>query len=209
MDDGHDDEAAASASVLPLFLGLFLALLAFFILFSSASIASRDRGEVSANDRHAPDRLAPDRLAEEAGHDPDAIALAAVAEAFGKLGASLNGQPVPIGEGLDLDISSRALFSARSSTIRPVAMAALDRAAAALAAPRGDVRMVLQITFGLGRSEDAGPGLLQRAARLGETLLRRGTPPTAFSTGIAPVTSDRIQLRFRLVGKTDGLEAAF
>jgi hypothetical protein len=202
MEEGANSEAGAGGSVLPLYLGLFLSLLAFFILFIGRSMP--DAGWSAGGATTGADPMVP----ATASRDADIVALSAVAGAFLRLGGEMAGSAADETTGLDLDVPARAVFADRRATIRPAAIAAIDRSATALATPRGDQRLVLQVMIGLGNGADTA-AIVHRAAGLAALLLQRGAPPDAFVAGAGPVGSGDIHFRFRLVRNADDLVAAF
>ena len=213
MDGWTTGKEANSPSILPLYLGLFLALLAFFIMFTGLSIpdgnwktAHGGGGRMHSDERD----LESQDASATAGSDPDAIALASVAAAFHSLGATLMGVAADdAAAGLDVNLSTRSLFADGATTVQAAAVAVLDRTATALAAPRGDSRLVLQATFARGQGSDDEATAVRRAAGLAAALVHRGAPPEAFVAGIAPLVSGDVHLRFRLIGSNDDLVASF
>lgn len=200
MQGCETTEAGSNPSVLPLYLGLFLTLLAFFILFVGTSRPDQRRSPAAATDAPGREATAIERS------DPTTHALSVVAAAFHRLGASM--PATPAAGGLDMDLPSRSLFAEETASIRPAAMAAIDRAATALATPRGDNRLALQVTIGLGSGIETAAAVT-RTASLAAALLQRGAPPEAFTAGAAPFTHDTVHFRFRLLSDHDDPDAAF
>lgn len=202
MEEWASREAGAGGSVLPLFLGLFLSLLAFFILFIGTSMPDdrQPTGVATAVDAR--------EASATGGDDADTVALAAVAGSFIRLGGEMAESPADQTAGVDVDVPARAVFADRRATVRPAAIAAIDRSATALATPRGEQRLVLRVTIGLGSGADTA-AVVQRVAGLAALLLQRGAPPDAFIAGASSSSSGTIHFRFRLVGTTDDLVAAF
>lgn len=212
------NEGEDSTSLLPLYLGLFLALLAFFIMFAGLALpgAAWNAAHQGKDQTHGIAR-SPERkdTSATAGSDPDAIALATVAGAFRALGATPLGiAPADAALGLDMKLAARSLFTDGTATVQPAAIAVLDRTATALAAPRGESRLVLQLTVGSGQTGDEKAGddeatAVRRAAGLAAALVHRGAPPEAFIAGIAPFATGDVRLHFRLIGSSDDLDASF
>lgn len=214
----NEGEDVDSTSLLPLYLGLFLALLAFFIMFAGLALpgAAWNAAHQGKDQTHgvarSPESKDPSATA---GSDPDAIALATVAGAFRALGATPLGiAPTDAALGLDMKLAARSLFTDGTATVQPAAIAVLDRTATALAAPRGESRLVLQLTVGSGQTGDEKAGddeatAVRRAAGLAAALVHRGAPPEAFIAGIAPFATGDVRLRFRLIGSSDDLDASF
>lgn len=201
MEEPKSAEATSNASVLPLYMGLFLTLLACFILFVGTSRRDHPRPQaVATGDSRA-------EASTNAADDVNMRALSAVAAAFGRLGATM--PATDTAGGLDVDVPARSLFPDHTASIRPAAMAAIDRAATTLAAQRRDSRFVLQVTIGLSTSPEGTVAAVTRVAGIATALLQRGAPPEAFATGTAPLTNDAIRFRFRLLDDHEDLATAF
>lgn len=201
MEEPKSAEATSNPSVLPLYMGLFLTLLAFFILFVGTSRRDHPRPQAVATGVSSAEPRT------NADDDVNMRALSAVAAAFGRLGATM--PATYTAGGLDVDVPARSLFPDHTASIRPAAMAAIDRAATALAAPRRDSRFALQVTIGFGNRHGGAAAAVARAAGVATALLQRGAPPEAFATGTAPLTNDAIRFRFRLLDDHEDLATAF
>lgn len=201
MEGWANAEAESNPSILPLYLGLFLTLLAFFIMFLGISLP--DRSWPASTSGGSGEATA------VTGSDADKIALSAIAGAFRQLGATMAGAPADAITGLDVSVPARSLYADHTAAIRPAAIAALDRAATSLAAPRGDNRLVLRVTIGFGSGGEATATAIRRAAGLAAALLQRGAPPDAFIAETAPLATGDVHFHFRLVDNQDDLGAAF
>ena len=208
-------DCPSGGAVLPVYLGLYLVLLAFFVYFVAVSAAERQTEAVVA-DEVAADVVRPADAVAHAMPAP-APALRPLAEAFRPLvlpGASGGpGEP----DRLDARVSADRIFAGGTTALHPDFAPVLDRVARELtAAPAkgdradGNETSDLQLLIGLpaaGGSDGEPAGVAEllaerlavaRAAALARALLARGTPPATFAVGVAPGAGHSVRFVFRL-----------
>ena len=217
------DEDRPAAAVLPVYLGLYLVLLAFFVYFVAASAAERQK-EAAVADDLAAGIVQPVQPVAVAVRAP---ALRPLAEVFRPL--ALPGVPGDWREPdrFEATVPPERMFTDAAATLRPDFAPVLDRVARALtaavtddaaaAAPAGgaasDDRITLQLLIGLPAivdtaGTDAEPASVAeivaerlavgRAASLARALLARGVPPETFAVGVAPGAGNSVRFLFRL-----------
>ena len=218
MPPAVPDDRAAQA-VLPVYLGLYLVLLAFFVYFVAAGAAARQM-EAAVADDLAAGVVAPVQPVAVVA----APALRPLVEVFRAL--ALPGAPGDRGERhrLEVTVPTGRIFADDTATLRPELTPVLDRVARTLTIPpageavspegiggaSSDETVGLQLFIGLPATTatDDDPGSVAdivaerlavgRAATLARALLARGTPPEAFAVGVAPGTGDEVRFLFRL-----------
>jgi hypothetical protein len=189
--------------VWPLYVGLFLVLLVFFIMLVGQSRPDFASAQVETS----PDRFTEQPTARDGGGGlaPDAAALA-------ELGGELAGwarfervEDPSRSEELRMTLYASQLFAPDSAELCGAAAGLIDRAVAALSAPPTGARLEMSLSLGLSPgegsfSETSERGLaIRRAASFARALIARGAPPHAIAVGLAPGQPERAQLAFRAV----------
>jgi hypothetical protein len=206
----------SGGAVLPVYLGLYLVLLAFFVYFVAVSAAER-RTEATVADDVA-GIAAP---IEQVRATEPVPALRPLADALRPV--ALPGGPGERNEPdrLDAAVAVDRIFVGETATLRPDFAPVLDRVAKELTSPIVSVAapvagnqaagetLDLQLLVGLPPAdEDGGPVpvadilaerlAVSRAAALARALLARGTPPEAFAVGVAPGAGPAVRFLFQL-----------
>src|SRR5512132_1939799 len=145
------DGAGRGTGVWPLYVGLFLVLLTFFIML--VGLAEPDFGKTSAVDDNLQARF--ETRPGSPGSDQGLFAPGA--SALAELGGDLVGllrvarvQRAARGEELRVTLPASELFSPDGAELRETCLPFLDRVAATLGAPPGGVRLDLAFSLGVG-----------------------------------------------------------
>lgn len=209
--DSWRTAAPANCGVWPLYVGLFLALLTFFIALVSLSPpdAARTTAVIDSVQR---------RFAAAAPEsDIDAL-FPAGKSALAELGGDLAGvaridsvEHSRRGEELRVQLAVVELFADEETIIRPEMASLLDRIVAAMSSPPAGLR--LQVSLVLGRPQRTGAdkddAALSRAiARCGvfaRDLIARGAPAglLAVAIGAGPPNRATFMFRFMAEGRID------
>ena len=200
------DGASRGTGVWPLYVGLFVVLLAFFIMLVSTS--RPDSGKTSA----VVDSLQT-TFATRAGSTQDDEGLFAPgASALTELGGDLAGllrvahvRRAAGGQELRVTVPASELFSAETAEVRETCLPFIDRVVATLAAPPSGVR--LELAFSLGaRPATAASGrkagdelalAVRRGGAFARALVARGAPPAVVAIGLDPGHPGQALLAFR------------
>ena len=207
MDEWRgDDGASQGTGVWPLYVGLFLVLLTFFIML--VSLAKPDSGKTSA---------VVDSLQATFGTRPgsprdDAGLFAPGASALAELGGYLVGllrvahvQRAARGEELRVTLPASELFPPDGAEVRETCLPFIDRVVATLSAPPSGVRLELAFSLGARPADDTSRGeggdvlglAVRRGSAFARALVSRGAPPAAVAIGIDPGQPGRALLAFR------------
>ncbi|MFO1153846.1 MAG: hypothetical protein U1E42_09325 [Rhodospirillales bacterium] len=216
-------DTPCGAGVLPVYLGLYLVLLAFFVYFVAVSAAQRQTEAAIADDKAAAAVAPPIVVVAELPAPP----LAALADVFRSLALPGAAGERNGADRLEAAVAAERIFVADTAKLRPDFAPVLDRLAkdltelgapdtAAGTAVRGGDRVTgedtldLHLLVGLpAASEVAGEPAsvadilaerlaVARAAALARALLARGVPPTAFAVGVAPAAGPAVRFVFHL-----------
>lgn len=199
--------------VWPLYVGLFLALLAFFIVLVSR--APLDPARTTAVLHGVQQTFAPAHPAPQ-----DAPLFAAGRSALAELGGDLAGliriarvEHSRRGDETRVRLTSDSLFIDATTALRPELAPLLDRIVAALGSPPAGLRLVTAFTLGrpaAGEATDGdGGGLplaVARCAAVARALVARGAAPGAISTGVDAGPPEGATFAFRF--RPDALAAA-
>lgn len=211
-------EPGQGGAVLPLYLGLFLILLAFFAYLVAATGGGREQQAETAADAAAD--VVPPLPPLSASSTPPPIA-----ELFRPLVLSPSFVVRTKADRLEAAVSPERIFATGATVLRPEFSPVLDRLARILtgaarvrdpvpgaepgAAEGPSEPLDLQLLVGLARTpptegDPAGVAdiiaerlAVGRAAVLARALLARGTPPETFAVGVAPAAGDAVRFLFR------------
>jgi hypothetical protein len=204
MDDRYEGGAGGQEQgIWPLYVGLFLVLLSFFIML--AGLSKDDAGRTSA----VVESPRPTFRPQPAGRQSDEPVYSESDTALDRLGGELAGLlRIPLverlGRGQELRVTFPAseLFPANSAELRDESTPLIDRVVAAFgASPPGNR---LEVAFSLGRPDggDASNELalaVRRNGAFADAVVARGAPPGAVAIGIDANASGRASLAFRYV----------
>jgi hypothetical protein len=203
MDERYEGGAnGQSHGIWPLYVGLFLILLSFFIML--AGLSKNDAAETLAvaDSPRLTFRPQPAWPHSDDGVFSESAALDGLGgELAGLLRMPLVERPGR-GQELRLTFPASELFPAKSAELRDESTPLIDRVVAAFgASPPGNR---LEVAFSLGRSDgdDASDQLalaVRRDAAFAHALVARGAPPGAVTIGIDANPSGRASLAFRYV----------
>jgi MotA/MotB-like proton-channel complex protein len=201
------DDTSSGNGIWPLFVGLFLALLTFFIVLVSISQPDQTRAQAVVGSLQTTFGGR-----SEAGSDEGLFA--AGASALTELGGDLNGllriervARSSRGDELRLSLPASELFSAESADLRPMSTALIDRIVAAFGVTPPGLRLDMAFTLGIGDGADGhAPGgqigdsrevAIGRCGALARALVSRGAPAAAIAVGLDPDQPGRAVLSFR------------
>jgi hypothetical protein len=184
--------------VLQLYLGLFLAMFAFFVNFAAAAVRD-SKAKVPATIASSVQPTAPATAAtppDTAGESAsmEARALADLATSFRAAGGSITPTTAQGGRGLAVMVPAMRLFAGETLLLRPSAGSALDETANALASTRTETP--LHLFLATGNADGAETIAARRLIALAAGLTARGAPLGSFSLGIVPVADATIRFRF-------------
>ena len=205
------DDTSSGNGIWPLYVGLFLALLTFFIVLVSISQPDQTRAQAVVGSLQTTFGGRSEAGSDEAR---DEGLFAAGASALAELGGDLNGllrieRVARSSRGDELRLSLRAseLFSAESADLRPMSTALIDRIVAAFGATPPGLRLDMAFTLGIGDGADGqAPGgqigdsrevAMGRCGALARAMVSRGAPPAAIAVGLDPDQPGRAVLSFR------------
>ena len=199
------DGASRGTGVWPLYVGLFLVLLTFFIMLVSTS--RPDSGKTSA----VVDSLQATFAARKGSSPDDEGLFAPGASALAELGGDLAGllrvanvRRAAGGQELRVTVPASELFSAETAELRETCPPFIDRVVATLAAPPSGVRLELAFVLGArpaaASRRKAGDELalaVRRGGAFARALVARGAPPAAVAIGLDPGHPGQALLAFR------------
>lgn len=196
--------APANCGVWPLYVGLFLALLTFFIAL--VSLSPPDAGRAAAVLDSVQRRFA----AAAPGSETD-ILFPAGKSALAELGGDLAGivridsvEHSRRGDELRVQLAVAEVFADDTAALRSQMSGLLDRIVAALGSPPAGLR--LQVSFALGRPQPIGAAdkddaavsrAIARCGIIARDLIARGAPPGLLSIAIGSGPADRASFLFR------------
>ena len=202
---------------MPLFLGLFLLILAFFILLVSMSTIKEDKtsaviGSLSSTfSRIAAPFMDPSNLSSMEG-------LQQAGQEFqdhitGIFSSSLQVATVEVlkpGKILQVELPLQTLFAEGDTVVRPVVIPILDRIIASLGNRPIGIKYDLEFVMGTPVDKNGETPVTQgiELARLGSfarELLRRGAPPDSISVGLVPGVKDKATIFFYIRSIDDGI----
>jgi hypothetical protein len=203
--DACRSAAPANCGVWSLYVGLFLALLTFFIALVSLSPpdASRTTAVLDSVQR---------RFAAAAPELETDILFPAGKSALAELGGDLAGivridsvKHSRRGDELRVQLAVVEMFADDTTIVRPQMASLLDRIVAALGSPPAGLR--LQVSFALGRpqpmgadKDDAALSLaIARCGFIARDLIARGAPPGLLAVAIGSGPPDRATFLFRFI----------
>jgi outer membrane protein OmpA-like peptidoglycan-associated protein len=210
MDEWRgDDGPGQSTGVWPLYVGLLLVLLTFFIMLVGLSKPDSAKTSAVVDSLQATFGTQPGMMRDEEGLF--APGRSALAELGGELAGLLRVERVQraaSGEELRVTLPASELFPPDSAEVREKSMALIDRVVAALGAPPNGVRLEVAFLLGAQQAGDAsreeGGGELALSIRRGgafaRALVSRGAPPAAVAIGIDAGLPGRALLAFRSSG---------
>jgi hypothetical protein len=187
---------------LSLFLGLYLLILAFFILLFSLSTIE----EVKA-------RAVLGSLSSTFGNEPAAGAAPAIRSGAGEavrlierdVMAALESlvrvaevDVIKSGRLMRVALPAAVVFAPGAVSPRPSLYPMLDRIVATLSSPPAGLRVELEFAIAPDDGPETHPPPARRADAFAREMLARGAPPSRISIALAPRAADRAWLTFRV-----------
>ena len=201
---------------MPLFLGLFLLILAFFILLVSMSDIKKEKttaviGSLSSTfSRIEAPFMDPSNLSSMEGNQLSGQEFQE--QVTGIFSSSLQVARVEVlkpGELLQVELPLQTLFAESSIEVRPVVIPTLDRIIASLSNRPSGLKYDLEFIIS-SRVNKAGELPLEQGieiARLGSfarEMARRGAPPDSIAVGLAPGRSTKAVILFHTRSADEG-----
>lgn len=197
VDTEREIRAAPSLSV---FLGLYLLILAFFILLVSLSTIEEMKARAvmeSLSTTFGNEQPGDTTLGVNGGDNSPLIVQDFVA-AVARMVRVAEVKTLSPGRLMRVSLPAAAVFAAGADTPRPSLYPLLDRAVASLSSPPPGLRVEME--FALSPSGAASDQALaaRRADGFAREMLARGAPPASLSIALAPEAGDDAWLTFRL-----------
>ncbi len=198
--------------VVPVFLGLFLLVLAFFIMLVSISTFETVKSSAVMDSLTStfttvlPPTADPTKFNAK---DGDIIAGEAFQEEITQLFSTAirvdHIEVVQPGRLMRLAMPASALFDEGAGTVRADQLALLDRIVAALSNRPPGLRQDMEVILGTKLDADAALPIaqtleMQRAGELARTLIGRGAPPDSISVGLKAGDAGEVNLWFWVRG---------
>lgn len=187
-----------------LFLGLFLILLAFFIMLNSLAVVDAEKTATAMDSVSS--QFGESRQPNPIGLDPQAMSEAALSEGFhGQVETSFNAVlpvaeflPLPHANALQVMVPANTLFAAGESTIQLRAAILLDRLSEALSGAGAGESFEVETFFELAAeaSADARDLTRRRAATFARELVDRGVDPRRVTAGIEAGEEQKVRMFF-------------
>lgn len=191
-----------------LFLGLFLLILAFFILLVSISTIENVKSKEVMNSLTStfadlvPPVTDPTKFTSMHG---EVLAPEAFQESItGVFSTAVNVDRIKVvqpGRVMRVDLQAHELFEEEKSTVRPARMEMIDRIVASLSANPKNLRF--EMAFLMGSTIDGDDSLpttqtlpMARAGAFARTIIERGAPPDTISVGIRPGNPSDVTIHF-------------
>ena len=203
-------------NTMSLFLALFLLVLAFFIVLLSISTLEEVKSKAVQNSLTSTFKtvVSPSTDPTEfTSKDGDVLAGQQFQEQITDLFATTlqiaKIEVVQPGRLMRIKLPTNTMFIDDQSTVRSVAVPAVDRIVAVLSSrPPGvrfDMEFVIGSAFASGNSLPVGQTLeFQRIGNLAREMFRRGVPPDIVSIGIKPGRSDEVAFWFFVRRESEG-----
>lgn len=193
---------------LSIFLGLYLLVLAFFILLVSLSTIEEMKARAVMESLTATfGNSRPSGTSTGPGEgDPALLFERTVIAAFASLVHVARVEIVRPGRLLRAELPAAQVFADEAAALRPAVAPLLDRIVAAVSsAPGGGVAVELA----LAATDEPGRRALAmaRADAFAREMLRRGAPPHRLSIALSPQAGDQVWLTFARVGDTSTAHA--
>lgn len=204
MDNGQDGGASGQDhGIWPLYVGLFLVLLSFFIMLAGLSDDNAAKSSAVVDSPRTMFRPQPaEPPADEDMYSQSGGALDGLDHELTEMLRMARIERPGRGQELRVTFPASELFPANSAELREESTPLIDRVVAAFGASVYGDR--LEVAFSLGRpdGDDAGDELalaVRRDAAFARALVARGAPPGAVAIGIDANPSGRASLAFRYV----------
>jgi len=199
------------------FLGIFLLLLAFFILLGAIARldAEKSRGVMSSVAATFRSDIDPRQYSElfvsQLGQIPEPAVLLEGLEGLWPTAVPVTRVEVlQPGRTMELSVPLRSLFVGRTAALRSDRLDLLKHTVAALSVSFPDQALQLSLMSGPEAKPRSGEAALafERAVAAAVALEELGAPPAAFSAGLDPSSAGRFRLRFAFRGR-DGAAVTF
>lgn len=189
----------------PLFLSLFLLLLAFFIMLNAMSTVEQGRSDrvMESVKRAFPSAVrkdvADDLLDADPGQVIDQSVRAALGTVFREVLPAVVVQVEANGNPIFVSIPARQVYAPAAGGITPVMETLAGRLAPILNSPPAGSVLDLQILYGVADtvSQRQRDELIFRASETVRTFVDREVDPAVLSAGLEPFDPDSVRLIFR------------
>ncbi|MCR9072052.1 MAG: hypothetical protein NXI18_10060 [Alphaproteobacteria bacterium] len=189
----------------PLFLSLFLLLLAFFIMLNAMSTVEQGKSDRVLE---SVKRAFPSGLSSDLGEDPldsdpgqviDQSVRAALGAVFRELLPAVPVEIEPDGNPIFVSIPAARVYAAAAGGVTPVMAELAGRLAPILNAPPAGTRLDLQILYGFAPDIDRRlrDELIFRASETVRAFADHEVDPEILSAGLEPRDPDTVRLVFR------------
>lgn len=209
----NDFEQMATAktgggSAIALFLGLFLLILAFFILLVSISTIENVKSKEvmqSLTSTFADLVMPVTDPTDFTSMHGEVLAPEAFQERItGVFSTAVNVDRIKViqpGRVMRVDLQAHELFEENKATIRPGRLDMMDRIVASLSANPKNIRFEMAFLVGTAAGDDAGLPTGQtlsmaRAGTFARTVIERGAPPNSLSVGIRKGDPSDVTIHF-------------
>ncbi|MCU0892997.1 MAG: flagellar motor protein MotB [Rhodospirillales bacterium] len=203
---------ADAAPSLSIFLGLYLLVLAFFILLVSLSTIEEMKARAVMESLTATfgDAKPSGTSAGPGEGDPALLLERRLTAAFASVVHIAEIKIVKPGRLLRAELPVAQVFAEEDVALRPVLQPLLDRVVAAMSSAPGGASVALEVALAGAAEGRAGQERLAaaRADAVARELLARGAPGGRLSIALAPPAGDRIWLTFTIDGRRQPAAAA-
>ena len=185
-----------------LYLGVFILLLAFFIVLNAlSSFEERRAGAVMdsvaasfASPFAGPSRA--DDAAREAARAEAALAIRELGELFRAQIAIAKVEIGGTGDEMAVTLPAEQLFQGMANAVRPDRTGLLHRVADALVPRAAGIQVRLEMLLSAGDAGGPIPDPIARAGSLARRLTGMGAPGAAMTVGLEPVPAGQVRLIF-------------
>lgn len=187
---------------LSIFLGLYLLVLAFFILLVSLSTIEEMKARAVIDSLSATfgDARSSGTAAGPGEGDPALLLERNLRATFASLVHVAELAIVKPGRLMRASVPAAVVFADKTATVRPALHPLLDRVVAAVSAPLGGLVVTVELALA-PPAEGAEPALtMARADALAREMLARGAAPDRLAIALAPRAGDAVWLTFSIEG---------
>lgn len=192
--------AARSDPSLSLFLGLYLLILAFFILLVSLSTIEEQKARAvmeSLSTTFGNEQPTGTTLGTDTG-DGSSMVVEEFVAALARMVRVAEVDVVEPGRLLRIALPMSVVFAANADTPRSSLYPLIDRAVASLSSPPPGLQIGMEFSLAPGSGPPARALAARRADAFVRLMLARGAPPARMAITLAPAAGDDVWLNFRL-----------
>lgn len=197
---------------LSIFLGLYLLVLAFFILLVSLSTIEEMKARAVMESLTATfgDARPSGTSAGPGEGDPALVLERRLTAAFASVVHIAEIRIVKPGRLLRAELPAAVVFADEAAALRPALQPLLDRVVAAMSGAPGGATVAVEVALAAAAGAEAGPERFAaaRADAFARELLARGAPAQRLSIALAPQAGDQVWLTFSIDGRKQSEPAA-